>query len=140
MAIVIDASMTMAWCFEDEASDDADAVLDRVGQEGAVVPSLWRLEVANVLLVAERRGRLTEAQATRFLTLLGQLPIEVAEAGGDTAALLGAARVSGLSAYDAAYLLLAEVLGAPLATFDAGLADAARAAGLTLLPQRTSSR
>ena len=50
MAIVIDASMTMAWCFEDEASSAADAVLDRVGTEGATVPSLWQLEVANVLV------------------------------------------------------------------------------------------
>ena len=140
MAIVIDASMTMAWCFEDEASDDTDAVLDRVGEEGALVPSLWRFEVANVLLVAERRGWLKQARATRFLTLLDQLPIQVAEATSDTSALLGAARVSGLSAYDAAYLLLAEVLGAPLATLDAGLAKAAGAAGLTVLPQRTSPR
>jgi predicted nucleic acid-binding protein len=67
---VIDSSVAMAWCFEDEASDATDAVLDRLNEECAVVPAIWPLEVANVLLVAERRGRLSEAQASRFLELL----------------------------------------------------------------------
>ena len=75
MQMVIDTSVTMAWCFEDEATDDTDAVLDQLQGDEAVVPPLWQLEVTNVLLVAERRARITEAQATRFLDLLLRLPI-----------------------------------------------------------------
>ncbi|HEY5230790.1 MAG TPA: type II toxin-antitoxin system VapC family toxin, partial [Galbitalea sp.] len=60
---VIDTSLAMAWCFEDEATPPTEAVLDRLREDQAVVPAIWPLEIANVLLVAERRGRLTEAQA-----------------------------------------------------------------------------
>src|SRR5664279_2945569 len=77
MPVVIDASVTMAWCFDDEATPLTDGVLDRLREDEAFVPSLWQLEVANVLLGAERRGRITEAQATRFLDLLMQLRIRV---------------------------------------------------------------
>lgn len=132
-SFVIDASVAMAWCFEDEASAAADAVLQRLGRDEAVVPSLWHLEVTNVLLVAERRGRVTEAQASRFLGLLGRLPIRSDEAPADVTSILAAGRRHGLSAYDAAYLVLAERLAAPLATLDEGLATAARAAGVELL-------
>ncbi len=65
----------MAWCFEDEAGDYADAVLASLATSEALVPAIWSLEVANVLLVAERRGRLTQADATRFVRLLRTLPI-----------------------------------------------------------------
>lgn len=132
MALVVDASVTMAWCFEDEASDEADAVLDRLRSEDAVVPELWQLEIANVLLVAERRGRVTEAQASRFLELLAQLPFRVDHDGVDSTALIAAGRRHGLSAYDAAYLVLAERQGAVLATFDEGLRAAAESAGVPL--------
>jgi len=136
MPIVIDTSITMAWCFDDEATGETDAVLDRVGDDGAVVPGLWHLEVANVLLVAERRGRLFEAQAARFLDLLHRLPIQTDLTGIDSAAVLAAGCRHQLSAHDAAYLLLAQRLAAPLATLDAKLAAACRAAGVPLLVQR----
>ncbi|MGI9120857.1 MAG: type II toxin-antitoxin system VapC family toxin [Acidimicrobiales bacterium] len=74
MTVVIDASATTAWCFEDEATPTADEVLDRLRDGDAVVPSLWQPEVA-MLLVAERRGRISEGQAARFVGLLEQLPI-----------------------------------------------------------------
>ena len=67
MPIVIDASVTMAWCFEDEASAATDDILDRLKHDSAVVPGLWQLEVINVLLVAERGNRITEAQAARAI-------------------------------------------------------------------------
>lgn len=133
MAFVIDASVTMAWCFEDEATDAADEVLGRLVLEGVVVPAVWPLEVANVLVVAERRRRLSEAQATRFTKLLGELPIEVDLTRlriGDVAAL---ARKHGLSSHDASYLMLAEQRGLPLATLDERLAAAAAAAGVAVL-------
>jgi predicted nucleic acid-binding protein len=69
MPMVIDTSLTMSWCFEDEATEESDAILDRLVHDEAVVPSLWEFEVTNVLLVAERRARITEAQAARFLDL-----------------------------------------------------------------------
>ena len=103
-----------------------------LADEEAVVPALWQLEVANVLLVAERRGRITEAQATRFLDLLGSLPIRIEQFGGDPMAILAAARRHGLSAYDAAYLILAERLALPLATVDEQLRAACRSAGVPL--------
>lgn len=130
---VIDASVTMAWCFEDEAHAAADAVLHRFQEEPAMVPGIWPLEVGNVLLVAERRGRLTEAQSNRFLQLLAQLPIEIDDSAVDLTAVVAAGRTHGLSSYDASYLVLAENTGAALATLDAGLAAAAREAGVRLL-------
>lgn len=133
MTIVVDTSVTMAWCFEDEATKAADEVLDRLRDDHAVVPSLWQLEVANVLLVAERRGRISEAQVARFIGLLQQLPIDVDAEAADVTAVLGVGRRHGLSAYDACYLVLAERLGAALATLDADLVVAGRAAGVPVL-------
>ena len=132
MPIVIDASVTMAWCFDDEATPMTDGVLDRLRDQEAFVPALWQLEVANVLLIAERRGRITEAQATRFLDLLMQLPIRIDQSLTNVAALLAAGRRHRLTAHDAAYLLLAERIGAPLATLDSNLIAAALTAGVEL--------
>ena len=123
----------MAWCFEDEASEATDAVLDRLNDDEAVVPAIWPLEVANVLLVAERRGRVSEAQASRFLELLAQLPIDVDDSPVDMAAVVATGRRHTLSSYDASYLALAERLGAGLATLDQPLTNAARRAGVQLL-------
>lgn len=130
---VIDTSVAMAWCFEDEATEATDAVLERLREDQAVVPAIWPLEVANVVLVAERRGRLTEAQASRFRELLTQLPINLDTAPTDMPGLVATGRRHTLSSYDAAYLLLAERLGATLATLDKPLAKAARKAGVQLL-------
>ena len=132
MPLVIDTSVTMAWCFEDEADEATDRVLDRLTEDHAVVPALWQLEVANVLLVAERRKRITEAQATRFLDLLGGLPIRIDHFSGDATAVLATGRRHGLSAYDAAYLILAERLAVPLATLDDRLRTACSNAGVPL--------
>src|SRR5665213_829427 len=133
MGLVIDTSVTMAWCFEDEATDATEAVLDSLHEDEAVVPSLWQLEVANVLLVAERRKRINEAQATRFIDVLARLPIRIDTAPTDPIAILAAGRHHGLSAYDAAYLVLAERLGVQLATLDDKLATACSSAGVVLL-------
>lgn len=133
MTIVIDASVTMGWCFDDEATDQTDAVLDSLEHDEAVVPTLWHLEVANILLVAERRGRISEAQAARFLNLLGRLPIRTDMMPIDTTAVLAAGRRHDLSAYDAAYLVLAERLAAPLATLDDKLISASKNAGVSLV-------
>lgn len=74
---VIDNSIVMTWCFSDEVNAFADAVLENLADSIAVVPSIWPLEVINVLLAAERQNRLREADSARFLSLLSQLPIVV---------------------------------------------------------------
>ncbi len=130
---VVDASVTMAWCFEDEATEATDAVLDRLRSERALVPAIWPLEVANVLLVAQRSGRVSEAQIGRFVRLLAQLPVDVDETGPDIASLVALGRTHALSSYDASYLLLAERAGLPLATLDEPLTRAATRAGVPLL-------
>lgn len=134
MPIVLDCSTTMAWCFGDEADPYTDKVLDAMGSGEVLVPSIWTLEVANVLLSAERHGRLQEADSARFLDLLGNLPIRVDERDAAVAftSALSCGRRLGLTAYDAAYLDLAMRTGAPLATRDKQLRKACRAAGAEL--------
>ncbi len=132
--IVVDASVTMAWCFEDESTPQTEAVLDRVVSGGAVVPPLWTTEVTNVLVVAERRGRLSEAQSMRFTSLLSQLPITVAVDSPSASALLALARNHGLTAYDSTYLWLAASRGLSLATLDVPLRTACTAAGVPTMP------
>ncbi|MBV8095470.1 MAG: type II toxin-antitoxin system VapC family toxin [Acetobacteraceae bacterium] len=135
MSFVVDASIALAWCFEDEQTDAVLALLDRVTETGAVAPQLWPLEVLNGLLMAERRGRLTPALRERFAGLLRDLPVtiddETASQAWDGAAPLADAEK--LSLYDAAYLELSLRRRLPLATKDAGLAAAAERAGATLL-------
>lgn len=131
---VVDNSVVMAWCFEDEASAYTEGVLDRLRETQALVPAIWPLEVANVLLIAERRDRLNEAQTTHFAQLLHLLPILVEEA--DVARILGSVlavgRAHSLSAYDAAYLELAARQGLALATQDGRLKKAAGNAGVAV--------
>lgn len=133
MPFVVDASVTMAWCFEDEATPETDAVLDRLASDEALVPQLWALEVVNVLLTAERRGRIDESKSARFVQLLGELPILLEARLPDMNATIATGRRHDLSAHDAAYLHLAEREGLSLATRDDGLTRAARAAGVELL-------
>jgi predicted nucleic acid-binding protein len=132
--IVLDCSVAMAWCFEDECDDYSDAVLDALASTGGVVPSIWPLEVANVLAVAERRGRLKEADSSRFISLLRALPIAVEGDRPEVAlgSVLSLSREFELSSYDAAYLELAMRTGAPLATRDKGLREACAASGVEL--------
>ena len=133
--MVIDNSVVMTWCFEDEANDYADSVLDKLAETTAMVPSIWALEVVNVLLTAERRKRLKQADSIRFMTLLSQLPIVVDHDRPEKMMkdLLVLGRSTGLSSYDAAYLELAMRNDFPLATLDKKLAEAARLVDVTLL-------
>lgn len=134
MPFVVDASVTLSWCFEDESNPYSDGVLDAFADDIAVVPGVWTLEVANGLVVAERRGRLTEAQTIHFAGLLSSLPIEieVEEIRATLAAVIPIARDHGLSAYDAAYVDLAARRGVPLATLDDRLRAGAVAAGVAI--------
>ena len=133
-AFVLDGSVTMVWGFEDEADAYAEAILDHMPDLQAHVPSLWPLEVANALLVGERRNRIKPADTARFLAILEAFPITVddetvAHAWSDTMHL---ARAHNLSSYDASYLELAIRLGLPLAAQDGKLKTAAQAMGVPL--------
>lgn len=134
MNFVLDASVALAWCFEDEASVYSDGVLESLVSGEAVVPPLWPTEVTNVLLAAVRRRRLDSAAAAAVRRLLQALPIAVdpldrSRAFDETMALAGA---HGLTTYDACYLELARRRGIPLATMDAALRRAAEAEGVEL--------
>lgn len=127
-SFVIDNSVVMSWCFKDETNQYADAVLDHLLESTALVPSIWPLEVVNVLLVAERKKRLREADSVRFITLLSQLPIivEYERTERIMKELLALARANNLSSYDAYYLDLSMRKGFPIATLDTQLIEAAK--------------
>ena len=134
-AFVIDASIALAWCFEDEASPETDLALENVRQHGAIVPGLWHLELGNVLVQAEKRSRIARADVTARLELIAALPITVdpettIRAWRETLTL---ARTQGLTTYDAAYLELAIRRGIPLASKDEALLTAAKRLGVTVV-------
>jgi predicted nucleic acid-binding protein len=134
--LVIDASIALAWCFEDEASPETDAIAESIESEGAVVPGLFQLEVGNILLQAERKGRLTSAGVAARLALLDDLSIatDSETAGRAWRETMALARAHALTSYDAAYLELALRKGAALATRDKALAAAAKGLGVRVLP------
>jgi predicted nucleic acid-binding protein len=132
---VVDNSVVMTWCFQDEANSYADAILNKLAKATAVVPPIWPLEVTNVLLVAERKGRLHEADSLRFLSLLSQLPIDVDRSWPERLMkdILSMGRAHNLSSYDASYIELAMRQGLPIATLDRNLLEAASQIDLPIL-------
>jgi predicted nucleic acid-binding protein len=133
---VVDASIALTWCFEDEVTTETEAIGTRVDAEGAVVPGLWRLEVGNALLLAERRRRIDRHGVEERLALLSALPISIdaetdPRAWNDTILL---ARAERLTLYDATYLELAIRIDATLATLDRALKRAARHVGVAVVP------
>ena len=126
----------MAWCFADETTKYTEYVLNCLTTDWAHVPAIWPLEVANVLLVAERKKRLSETQSIRFIEILQSLPIVVDSEEDESRAfrsIMPLARQFDLSSYDAAYLELAVRKGIPLATLDKGLKNAAKNYGARIL-------
>jgi predicted nucleic acid-binding protein len=134
-AVVIDASVALAWCFPDEASTYADGILATLKGHDIFVPAVWGLEMANAMLVGERRKRLNQPEILRFLALLEGLSIHQDDqvVSASVRNVLPLARRFGLSAYDAAYLELAVRYDAPLATLDGDLQKAAKRAGIRIL-------
>jgi predicted nucleic acid-binding protein len=132
---VVDNSVVMSWCFLDEAGKYTDAVLNCLSHAEALVPSLWPLEVVNVLLVAERKNRISPAAGAAFIALLGELPITVENNTNDPlmSRILHLGRETNLSSYDASYLDLAIRNSVPIATVDKKLIAAARAVGVKIL-------
>ena len=136
MSVVIDSSVTLAWFFEDERTARCDALMRHVATEGAVVPSLWRLEIANALQMAVRRNRIGASYRDQSLISLRAFPIVV---DGETdlhawERTLGLAERCRLTLYDAAYVELAQRLQLPLATLDREVRAACRMAKVILQP------
>ena len=135
MSFIIDNSVSLAWCFEDEQTPNVMTLLDRVAESGAIAPQLWPIEALNGLLTAERRGRISAPVRHRLAGFLQDLPIRIDDetAAKTWTATTQLAELYGLTAYDATYLELAIRLGRPLATSDRALIAAAEAAGVHLL-------
>jgi len=134
MSLVLDASAALAWIFERSNPEEvalADRLLDAMAAQSILVPALWHIEVANALLVAERRGVAKEAQVVDYLQRLSKLPIvtDDADISRRQEIIMALGRQFQLSAYDATYLELAMRTGSTLATFDAKLAGAIKRAG-----------
>jgi predicted nucleic acid-binding protein len=136
LSFVSDASATLPWRFADESTAWTEALLDRAqAGEEIFVPSHWPLEVANGLLMAQRRGRVTSEQIHEFIEDLAALPIKLQPPSepAQWPAILALAHQYRLTVYDAAYLELAKRSALPLATLDGDVRAAAKAEGLALL-------
>jgi len=135
VSLVLDASATMAWLYPEEIADEIAAVFELIANDGAWVPDLWRIEVANSLCVALRRGRITAFRRRESILDLKSLPIlcdtHTQEAAWDRT--LELADLHHLTVYDATYLELALRLALPLATLDGDLRQAALLEGVGLL-------
>src|SRR5947199_146802 len=130
----LDASIVFAVFFADENSEYAQSVVSSLSTIVAVVPVVWHVEVPNLMIVGERRGRCTSDQSESFLAYLTMLPIstEPIPSLDRTYAVVSLARKHGLTAYDASYLELALRLNIPLASLDKPLVAAARAEGVPI--------
>ncbi len=139
-AFVLDCSVTAAWLLEDEFVAGAEQVLDSLLTSTAHVPSIWHLEIGNVLLKTLRRGRIS---TTAFQLLLKELEALPVVTDGETERLsfrdiLELARRYSLTTYDASYLELAARLNLPLATLDKALVRAAAEIGVKTIPDQSS--
>lgn len=132
---VLDASVTMAWCFPDEATTLTSGLLDRMKTEAAAIPAVWYLEITNALAVAERKGRIPPVEVARFIALLEQCDLEADDQPANQAFthLLPLCRGHRLTSYDAAYLELALRRHLPLASLDDDLRAAATSLGVQVL-------
>ncbi len=135
MSFVIDNSVALAWCFEDEQTAGVMAILDRTAEAGAFAPQLWPVEALNGLLTAERRGRIDRDTRRRLAGFLQALPISIDDETANKiwSATADLAEQHQLTAYDAAYLELAVRRGVPLATSDTALMAAAISLGVPVL-------
>lgn len=137
-SFVLDASVASAWFFADEAIGYVAAVRDSLSRDQALVPPLWPLELANALLVGERRGRLQSGEVETAFDVLSRLRIEVETQSPAHVAssIVPLARTLNLTSYDAAYLELATQRQLPLATLDKAMTAAAKRMGVQLFEPR----
>ncbi len=133
MPFVLDASAALEAAFDDESGVVGAAVADRLASDSAYVPSLWFSELVHALLQAVRRGRLSLESARAMLAAIVDCSITAVPDHLETRALLEIAHQTGLSAYDASYLLLAVDMGLELATCDRQLRAAAERVGVVCI-------
>ena len=135
MSFVVDSSVTIAWCLPDEQTAELEVLREEALSQALLVPSIWPVEVANVLATAQRQGRITQAGLQLTMDILREFNFHVAASW--TVQAIGSAwqpmQTYGLSAYDASYLMLALERGLPLATLDRKLASAAMQMAVPLL-------
>ncbi len=129
MTLVIDSSAIIALALSDEDASYGEAVLRELASQQGCAPMLFWYEVRNVLIVNERRGRITNSQIDDFLRNLSLLPITL-DASPNESVVLAHTRRHGLSVYDAGYLELATRHSATIATLDNKLMNAAIAEGV----------
>ncbi|HWB48210.1 MAG TPA: type II toxin-antitoxin system VapC family toxin [Stellaceae bacterium] len=135
MSLVLDASLALAWLLPDETAVEIQQVFEQIGVTGCVVPQIWRLEVANGLTTAVRRGRITAVFRAQAIKVLELTPIRI-DSDTNTHAWAGTLQLADrfeLTPYDACYLEVAHRLALPLATLDRGLRAAAAGLGVTTL-------
>jgi len=134
-AIVVDASMAMAWCFLDEATPATRKLYDEMSSTSAVVPAWWYIELTNVLYLAEKSRRIPTDRVVEFIAMIEDLRVEIDHDAPPRAFshLLPLCRAHGLTSYDAMYLDLAQRKKLPLATLDEPLRKAAKKLGVKLL-------
>jgi len=133
MPFVLDASAALEAAFDDESGVVGAAVADRLASDSAYVPSIWFSELVQALLQAVRRGRLSLESARAMLAAIVDCSITAVPDHLETRALLEIAHQTGLSAYDASYLLLAFDMGLALATCDRQLRAAAERVGVVCI-------
>ena len=131
---VVDNSVVLSWVFEDEHSKVSQSILNELFKNQAYVPSLWPFELANALYVAEKRGRIKEADSMTFIKNLKDLPICIENNNFDniTKDILALSRKHSITVYDASYVELALRKNLPLITFNKELIVAAKKIGLKL--------
>jgi predicted nucleic acid-binding protein len=134
-SFVVDASVAMTWCFKDETTPTTQRLLKDLSSKVALVPAWWFVEIANVLALAERKGRLTTQEFDDFVAVINSVQVELDNEAHQRAFdhLLPLCRAHQLTSYDAIYLDLAIRRKLPLATLDEQLRKAARKVGLKLL-------
>ena len=136
MAFVLDCSVTLSWLLPDERVAATDALVDELERTTAVAPAIWPYEVANALLVAQRRARIDDDDMTLLRRALAALPIEVEAVASNhvLSAVSDLGRRLDITSYDAAYVELAVRRRLPLATLDARLRKACVALKVAVLP------
>lgn len=135
MSLILDSSSALAWVYQDENSPLASEILQRVVADGASVPSIWRLEIANGLRTGIRRGRIDGNERDQALSELERLNIRADPETDQHAwgATLNLSDRLGVTPYDASYLELAQRLSLPIASLDARLCEAARTLGVAVV-------
>lgn len=133
--ITLDCSVTASWFILDEFTQISINIKDEVSKKGAIVPTIWSLEVGNTLLINERRKRITKEHRQKALYILSDLPIKIDELTFKNAwfETIELAEKYNLTLYDACYLELALRYNSPLATFDNNLKQAAKLESVILL-------